>query len=284
MSQPKYTPLDEHENEGNLFSTNVSDFDSPMKHGHHSFFKTKTFKILLVVAAILTLVLVAAIIFILTKTSSSGSHMYNLSPSWSADFQTAFEFVPGMNLSGHIWMDFAVNHRFRIDVLTFASVIFDIPTLYTVKKFPDCTYNETIYPINETEVNTIQLNFTYQNTYSTYTNDKGKSADCTLFQSQKFEGASITVCLANDETLAFARFNIPQTNGSYLINFKNFQAWNATEDKSYDSIFTVPEDCALEFNSTYPGNEPRRASEKRSFESFDSIESFVKPILSSFQL
>jgi len=176
MSQPKYTPLDEHENEGNLFSTNVSDFDSPMKHGHHhSFFKTKTFKILLVVAAILTLVLVAAIVFILTKSNSTHDHKFNLSPSWNADFATQkVEVMPGtwMNITGQIWMDAALNSRFRLDVMTIESIIFKASTLYTISKVPTCKYNETIYPIGDTS--SLKLNFTYDNLESSYTDDKGK--------------------------------------------------------------------------------------------------------------
>jgi len=291
MSQPKYTPLDEHENEGNLFSTNVSDFDSPMKHGHHhSFFKTKTFKILLVVAAILTLVLVAAVVFILTKSNSSKNHKFNLSPSWNANFATQKIKVPEdnwMNITGKIWMDAAINSRFRLDIETVVSVIFAAPTMYTIMKIPTCKYNETTYPIIDTS--SFKLNFTYDNLVSTYTDDNGKSADCDMFTSQNLDGGSITLCLANDEILAFARFNLPPMSGKTnttthtYIYFKNFQSWNTTQD-NHDSIFEVPTGCVLDGNSTYPpqGEGGRRDENKRSFD--DSFQPFVKPILSYLKL
>jgi len=279
MSQPKYTPLDEHENEGNLFSTNVSDFDSPMKHGHtHSFFKTKTFKILLVVAAILTLVLVAAIVFILTKTNSSHDHKFNLSPSWDADFVTQkIEVLPGTwaNLTGHVYMDAALNSRFRFDMESVISVIFKSQKMFVIKKLPTCKYNESTYPINDS----LKLNFTYDNMYSTYVDAKGKSADCDLFSSQDLAGGSITLCLANDEILAFARFNLPPistnpSNSTFMLYYKNFQAWNQTED--HDSLFEVPDGCILDKNKTIGGGDEN----KRSFEA----SSFVLPILSHFKL
>jgi len=284
MSQPKYTPLDEHENEGNLFSTNVSDFDSPMKHGHHhSFFKTKTFKILLVVAAILTLVLVAAVVFILTKSNSSHNHKFNLSPSWNAAFTTQkVEVRPGtwVNISGNIWMDAAINNRFRIDIMdNMISLIFTAPYMYLIQKVPSCKYNETIYPINDFSM--FKLNFTYENLVSQYTDDNGKKATCDLFTSQPLGSGSLTVCLANDEILAYTRFNIPkmgdQNATQAFIYFKNFQTWNTTQD-NHNSIFEVPAGCELVSNSTY---HPTGGNNKRSFE--DDY-SFVKPILSYLNL
>jgi len=111
---------------------------------------------------------------------------------------------------------------------------------------------------------------------------KAKKQDCDLFTSQKIAGASITLCLANDEILAYARFNIPAMNQQNatqaMVYFKNFQAWNSTQD-NHDSIFEVPTGCELEMNSTYSGG----SGEKRSFEnSFEH--SFVKPIRSFLKL
>jgi len=249
MSDSKYTPLDEHENEGNLFSTNVSDFDSPMKHHHHSFFKTKTFKILLVVAAILTLVLLAAIVFILTKTSHM-THSFNLASQWDADFDTGVKVGP-MNITGHIWMD-SSKQKLKIDVMDVASLIFNHDTSYTVVRIPTCTYNTTKFP--PTLASGIKFNWTFDNVVSTYIDENGKKGECDLFSTPPMDGLSMQLCLVNDETLAFARFNSAHSpNSTYQISFSHFQV-----NKTKNSDFEAPKNCELIENSTFPSG-PKRS-------------------------
>jgi len=235
-----------------------------MKHHHHSFFKTKTFKILLAVAAVLTLVLVAAIIFILTKTSHP-NHKFNLTSQWDADFDTGIKVGP-MNITGHIWMDSA-KHKMRIDVMDVASAILNIDTYYTVMRIPTCTYNKTSFPSNF--LTSLQLNWTFDNMVSSYIDENGKQGECDLFSCQKLaDGFNIQLCLVDDETLAFARFNVntPQApNKTYQIAFSNFEA-----NKTKNSDFEVPSKCELVQNTTFdPSNPGGPNPHKRSL--FDGI-------------
>jgi len=237
----KYSPLDDDHQDGNI--QKEQDYESHLHHHHKpSFLKSNKFKVLLVIIAVITIALIAGIVFFLTQSGSKSKDQFNLSPKWDADFNLGIE-LNGENLTGHIYMD-TDNEQFRVDVLV-VSIIYRQRALYTVVSILNqCQYNITNFGPNITNPFDMYFNWTYVNT-TKYTNDQGVKTSCDLFNSKENGGIYFSICLENGENIVYIGYTNTTDNESKNVDFYNFQA-----NQLADNAFKVPKGCQLNSNIT----------------------------------